>query len=54
MLSFKEYSESKEIKTHYDILKNNPNPDPKEIKAAHKLGLITSEEHDKLLGLLKK
>lgn len=52
MLSFKEYSESKEIKTHYDILKNNP--DPIKIKAARKLGFITSEEHDKLLGLSKK
>lgn len=52
MLSFKEYSESKEIKTHYHILKNNP--DPKKIEAAHKLGLITSKEHKELLGLSKK
>lgn len=51
MLSFKEYSESKEIKTHYDILKNNP--DPRKIKAAHRLGLITSEQHDELLKKIK-
>ena len=46
MLSFKEYSESKEIKTHYDILRKNP--DPKKIKAAHELGLITPEQYKKL------
>ena len=52
MLSFKEYSESKEIKTHYDILRNNP--DPRKIKVARKLGLITPEQHDQLLKLSEK
>ena len=52
MLSFKEYSESKEIKTHYDILRNNP--DPKKIDAALELGLIKPEQHKKLLKLLEK
>jgi len=52
MLSFKEYSESKEIKTHYDILRKNP--DPEKIHAAHRLGFITPKQFKELLDLSKK
>jgi len=55
MLSFKEYSESRKINTHYEILRNKkPNPDLKEIDAAHRLGLITPEQREELLKDLKK
>lgn len=52
MLSFKEYSESKEIKTNYDILKKTL--DPTKIEAARRLGLITPKEHKELLDLSRK
>ena len=48
MVSFKEYSKLRKIKTHYDILRNNPVPE--KIHAAHELGLITKKQRKELLG----
>ena len=52
MFSFKEYSELRKIKTHYDILRNNPVPE--KIHAALELGLITKKQRKELLKLSEK